>query len=307
VGIPVLREIGTALRNLNPNHVRDLADRDFTLGVLTADEAIWSSLVYCLIPEGTSAAKAREAGRHILRLAAESDFSRCTVGLAEPGLPHPSHFYSFDSHRPAASFGPLFDDHEDLWIAMGRRFPGLRDMIADRIIAKVARENTLFTVATAVPNVVPSLFSAPWAAGEFASDTAFLTMNQVRMAFLLAAAADHEVGYSSQKTQIASIIAAAFGWRALARELVSKIPAGGGLVSKGLISWAGTFVVGKSLERFFRLGRGLTRQERRAHYAEAYERGRTVVEEIVRRVSRRTVSTPHGVPRSVESSVQSSL
>ena len=57
-----------------------------------------------------------------------------------------------------------------------------------------------------------------------------------------------------------------------ARELVSKIPAGGGLVSKGLISLAGTFVVGKGLDTFMRLGRGLTREEKQRMYDQAIER-----------------------------------
>jgi hypothetical protein len=289
VSLPILREIGVALRNLNPTDVRQSAGRDFTLGVLALDEAVWAGIVSYLIPQDTSQAKTHEAGRHIQRIAAESDFERCEAGLAEPGLPHPSHFYSFDYYNPSTSVDALLEDHEDLWLPLGRRFPGARDLVMEKIIWKISKENALFTVATAVPNIVPSLITLPWAAGEFASDTAFLTMNQVRMAFLIAAASDREIGYQSQKAQIGSIVAAAFGWRALARELVSKVPAGGGLVCKGLISFAGTYAVGKSLERLFRFGRGLTREERRQHYDKAYERGRAVVQEIVQRLTRRTV------------------
>jgi hypothetical protein len=287
VSLPILKEIGIAFRNLNPKDVRNLAERDFTLGVLAVDEAVWAEIVSFLIPEDTSPGKTQEAGRHILRMAAESDFGRCEAGLAEPGLPHPSHFYSFDGGNPSSSFDQLLEDHEDLWLPMGRRFPGMRDLVMEHIIWKISKENALFTVATAVPNIVPSVVSLPWAAGEFASDTAFLTMNQVRMAFLIAAASDRDIGYNSQKAQIGSIVAAAFGWRALARELVSKVPAGGGLVCKGMISFAGTYAVGKSLERLFRFGRGLTREERRQYYEEAYERGRAVVQQIVQRVTRR--------------------
>lgn len=296
MSLPILREIGVALRNLNPADVRRSADRDFTLGVLAIDEAIWARIISYLIPQETSPAKTREAGRHILRMAAEADFERCDAGLSESGLPHPSYFYPFDYYNPSASLNALLEDHEDLWLPMGRRFPGARDQVIEKIIWKISKENALFTVATAVPNIVPSWISVPWAAGEFASDTAFLTMNQVRMAFLIAAASDRDIGYQSQKAQIGSIIAAAFGWRALARELVSKVPAGGGLLCKGLISFAGTYTVGKSLERLFRFGRGMTRDERRVHYDQAYERGRAVVQEIVQRVTRRGVLTHTAVP-----------
>jgi uncharacterized protein (DUF697 family) len=107
-------------------------------------------------------------------------------------------------------------------------------------------------------------------------------MNQVRMAFLIAAASDGDIGYSQQKGQIGSIVAAAFGWRAVARELAGKIPLGGGLISKGLVSFAGTYAVGKGLERYFRIGRRLTRKEKREFYAEAFEKGRSAVEKMVR-------------------------
>jgi hypothetical protein len=72
-------------------------------------------------------------------------------------------------------------------------------------------------MATALPDIVPNLIELPWAATEFASDTAILTANQIKMAFLIAAASDRQVGYREQKKEIASVIGSAFGWRALAR------------------------------------------------------------------------------------------
>jgi len=53
-------------------------------------------------------------------------------------------------------------------------------------------------------------------------------MNQIRMTFMIGAASDHAIGYREQRSEIASIIASAFGWRALARELAGKVPFGGG-------------------------------------------------------------------------------
>ena len=122
----------------------------------------------------------------------------------------------------------------------GARYPALRQPVVERTIQTVAQENALFAVATALPDVLPSLMELPWAFGEFASDTAFLTGNQVRMAFQIAAAYGREAGFVNQKGAILSIVAGAFGWRALARELVGKIPLGGGLIPKGAIAYAGT-------------------------------------------------------------------
>ena len=145
-----------------------------------------------------------------------------------------------------------------------------------RPFTRSSKENALFSLMTAIPNVLPNAFELPWAVGEFASDTAVLTANQIRMAFFLAGASDREVGFKEQRSQIGSIIAGAWGWRAIARELIGKIPFGGGLIPKAAIAYAGTYVVGLSLERVYRIGYGLSREEREGAYAAAFEKGKEV-------------------------------
>ena len=135
-------------------------------------------------------------------------------------------------------------------------------------------------MATAIPDIIPFL-TLPWVAGEFASDTAFLTMNQVRMAFLIAAASERAIGYREQKREIASIVAGAFGFRAIARELVGKIPFGGGLIPKAVVAYAGTQVVGRSVERVYRSGSGFTERERRIEYTGAFEQGKQAVARLL--------------------------
>jgi hypothetical protein len=124
----------------------------------------------------------------------------------------------------------------------------------------------------------------PWAIAEFASDTAFLTANQLRMAFLIAAASDRSVGYREQKSEVATVVAGAFGWRAIARQLVGKIPFGGGLIAKAAVAYAGPRVVGLSLERLYSIGYTYSRDEREAMYADALERGRKVAVHLLERL-----------------------
>jgi hypothetical protein len=161
-----------------------------------------------------------------------------------------------------------------------------RPEVSQRIIKKVAKENALFALATALPDIVPFL-SLPWAIGEFATDTALLTANQFRMAFLLAAANDREVGYSQQKAEVVSIMMGAFGWRALARELAGKIPMGGGLIPKAAIAYAGTRVVGLSLEHLYRIGHAYTREERRLAYEDSLARGKNFAAELLEGIRRK--------------------
>lgn len=281
MSIAVLKEIRGALRNLNPHDVRQLADRPFTIGLLASDEDGYRRMAHFLLPSWVSDEKAQRAGRHILPIRHVADFERCDFGLAELHLPHPAHFYPFDAKHPSGLSEAFLVQHEELWLPVARHFVVFRDHVVERLIRKVARENALFAIASALPNIVPSLVELPWAIGEFASDTAVLTMNQIRLAFLIAAASDAPVGYIDQRGQIASIVASAFGWRAIARELVSKIPFGCGLIPKGAIAFAGTYVVGLGLDRYLCLGRGLTAEEKREHYQQALNRGRELVQQIV--------------------------
>jgi hypothetical protein len=170
--------------------------------------------------------------------------------------------------------------HDEVELALGRTLPQFREPVARRIVQRVSKENALFALVTALPNMLPSFIELPWALGEFATDTAFLTMNQIRMALMMAALNDRETGYGEQKIQIATIVGGAFGWRALARELVGKIPLGGGLIPKAGIAFAGTWLVGMGLERVNRTGVLLTRQEKKQTFAEGFGRGTEVAREL---------------------------
>jgi hypothetical protein len=175
----------------------------------------------------------------------------------------------------------ILEKYEDLGVALAKNFPPFRRPFVNRVIKRTCRENTLFSLATALPDVIPTIIELPWAIAEFASDTAFLTMNQIRMAFLIAAASDREVGYTEQKSEIATVIGSAFGWRALARQVVGKIPFGGGLLGKAAVAYAGTKVLGLSLDRFYNIGYNYTREERDRLYAEAFRQGKEVAARIL--------------------------
>jgi hypothetical protein len=201
--------------------------------------------------------------------------------LYEEGLEVPEGACAFRRDDPRGAIAAILAGNPDAAVPLARHFPVFRRAVVERIIHAIARENALFAVATALPDVVPSLIELPWALGEWASDTAFLTANQLRMAFLIAAACGARAGFADQKGQILSIAAGAFGWRALARELAGKIPFGGGLVPKCAIAYAGTYVVGKALERWHRTEARLAREERRKLYETALERGRSVARDLV--------------------------
>jgi hypothetical protein len=272
MALAVLRQIKGALSSLNPGAVREDADRTVRICLITASPEALGRMETFFAPPHFSMERRAEAVRLLVRGPALG----CDLEVYDSALLRPSKGFALDLESPDDCIRRILKKREDLMLPLARHLYPFRKPAAHKIIRAVAKENAMFSLATALPDIVPSLASIPWAVGEFGSDTAFLTMNQIRMAFQLAAVSDRPIGYREQKSEVASIIAGAFGWRALARELVGKVPFGGGLIPKAGIAYAATFAVGLSLERLYRLGYGFTREERRAVYEEALEHGKQI-------------------------------
>src|SRR5207245_3664097 len=116
------------------------------------------------------------------------------IVLYEPGLACPQGAFSYHRGAPERTVAEILEEKGDQELALARQYPAFRGPVVEGIIHEVAKENALFAVATALPNIVPNLIELPWLFGEFASDTAFLTANQVRMAFQIAAACGKDAG-----------------------------------------------------------------------------------------------------------------
>jgi hypothetical protein len=276
----MLRQARAALSHLNPAEVRRDAARTVRVGLIAATGDRYAAMEEALVPADSSH-QDRVRGMSALFRGGDPDApAKVDLVLYDEGIPAPKGAYMLYAHDPAATLEAVLHDDAELALPLARQFPALRTHVVDRIVQTISRENAMFAFATALPDVVPSLVEIPWAFGEWATDTAFLTANQIRMAFLISAACGREAGFASQKVQILSIVGGAFGWRAIARELAGKIPLGGGLVAKGAIAYAGTFVVGKSLELLHRGEMQFGRQAKRSMYRDALERGRQIARSL---------------------------
>jgi hypothetical protein len=280
----VLKQARAAVGMLSPEQVLASATRRVRIALAAASPAVYEAMEEYLAPSWLPS-HPRMAARAMLYRAGEADAPEgCDLALCQDGIPCPPGAFVLRAENPEKTLAEAVRHQGDFGLPFARYFPVFRRPVTERIVCSIARENGLFTLATALPNVMPSLLELPWAMGEFASDTTFLTVNQVRMAFLIAAACGGEPGLARQRAEVAAIVAGAFGWRALARELAGKIPLGGGLIAKGAIAYAGTFVVGKGLALWHTSGRKQTRDERRRLYREGLEEGREVARAAVRKL-----------------------
>jgi hypothetical protein len=282
MSVRALTEIRKAVSNLNPKTIRELSDRDMNIALYAATPDDYQAIEEYLLA-GLSPARRQIGSRALHRGPNPTGGVHYDFAIYDESVLAPRRAFVFRRDRPESLVHEVLSEHDaDLGIALSRAFPPFRDQFVTDVIRRTCRENAFFSLATALPDIVPTIIELPWAVTEFASDTAVLTMNQIRMAFLIAAASDREVGYRQQKSEIASVIGSAFGWRALARQVVGKIPFGGGLLPKAGIAYAATKLVGLSLDRFYRLGYGYDRQQREELYTKAFEQGKSVAARILK-------------------------
>jgi uncharacterized protein (DUF697 family) len=272
-----LQTIKTSLKNLNPNEVRELAMRPVTIGIGSTSDPGCSAILRFL---GNT--------QGVFLVGAELGPKKFDIEIYEEGVPCSRKGYTFHPDHTEELATRIVAEHEEICLPLARTFPGFRHSVSQKYIKSVSKENATFSFMTALPDILPNLGELFWAVGEFASDTAFLTMNQLRMAFLLAAAHGREVGYREQKAEVASVIAGAFGWRALSRELIGKIPFGGGLIPKAAIAYAGTWVVGQSLDRLYTYGAAYNRGEQKNAYKEGLAMGKSVAQTLLQKIKRKS-------------------
>jgi hypothetical protein len=280
-----LKQIRAASSRLNPEELRREAMRPVAVGLVATGAHGYSELENFLVPPEIPQERRAHVLETVYRAGDRNAAAQVDLVLYEASLPSPRGAFRHWPEDPQQTVKEILDEHEEFSLPLARRFPAFRKTVVDRIVQVVARENALFAVTTALPNIVPNLLELPWALGEFASDTIFLTVNQIRMAFMIAAACGVDVGFGRQKLEIGAIAASAFGWRAIARELAGKIPLGGGLIPKGAIAYAGTYLIGKGLERLHHAGSPYTAEEREEVYRQAYQRGTAVAQSFSKEAS----------------------
>jgi hypothetical protein len=288
-----LEQVRTSISRLNPADIRAASERRVRILLQASSSAGYARIEDFLAPAKISRDKRMEVAQSLVRATDAGAEGRFQLVIFERGTPLPDGWeyqkdaFLFDPEHPDRLIHDLLEHRDELGLPLARLYPPMRDAVAKKTIHTVAKENALFSIMTALPNIIPSVAELPWVIGEFASDTAMLTGNQIRMAFLLAAASDRAVGFKEQRSEIGSIIAGAWGWRAAARQLISKVPFGGGIIPKAAIAYAGTYVVGLSLERVYRIGYGLSRAERSEAYEAALEKGKEVAAGLLDKVRRK--------------------
>lgn len=117
--------------------------------------------------------------------------------------------------------------------ALAARLPVLRGAVCDELIRSFSRRNAFISAAVFIPGV----------------DMPMLTLNQIRLVLRIALAHGEEVD-GQRSVELAGVVGAGFGLRALARTLLDVIPVAGWAV-KGGVAYTGTRAIGEAAVRYF--------------------------------------------------------
>jgi uncharacterized protein (DUF697 family) len=124
---------------------------------------------------------------------------------------------------------------EDYLIPLGRGYPLFRHAVCEELVKSNARQNALIG-ALPIPG----------------ADMPVMTANQGRMVLGIAAAHGEDLTMDRTR-ELAGVLAAGFGLRALGRQVLKLVPFGGWLAAAAL-GYAGTLAMGRATILYFERG-----------------------------------------------------
>lgn len=170
----------------------------------------------------------------------------------------------------------LPDNH----LSLARRFPLFRRPVAQKLINDTCLSNAAYALSTGIAEVVP-LLGIPLTI----TDIVVLTKAQAFLVYRLGLALGFSTQWQDYVTEFGSVIGGGFLWRQIARSLVGLIPVWG-IVPKVAVAYAGTYVVGNVILRWYLTGRHVTRKQIQELYRQAFDQGKIVAQNLLSRAPR---------------------
>lgn len=168
----------------------------------------------------------------------------------------------------------------DRHLALGRQFPLFRASIAQRLIQDTCFSNAAYSLSTGIAEIVPIL-DIPLNI----TDMVVLSKAQAFLVYKLGLIFGFSTRWQDYLAEFGSVLGGGFFWRQLARQLVGLIPIWG-IIPKVAVAYAGTYVAGNVVLRWFLTGRKVTNAQMRVLYKEAFARGKQLARQMVTKLPR---------------------
>jgi hypothetical protein len=167
-----------------------------------------------------------------------------------------NHLYIFSAGKESDVFERILAENEHLKHALCYNFPAFRSIVARETMIHVSMQNAAWAGGTSIPNIAPGIHSLVYAPVELASDFSVLTLNELRMTFILASLSGRKVNPFRLVPEILIMLGGAKGAQLLATQLLGKVPAGAGTLLKAGVAFAFTYAIGEAV--FVNMNYGIT-------------------------------------------------
>jgi len=162
-------------------------------------------------------------------------------------------------------FPHLIERCKGIEVAVGRRFPPLRETVAVKLTRGAASSALKVAVASAIVDHVPVLGLV---LGAVASAGDMVAITGIQIVLMMQIGATYGKDPDMQRIwELLPVVGGGFGWRALSRELAGFVPVAG-IAIKGAIAYAGTVVVGEGAAFYYEHGRHMTAPQAAQLYEE---------------------------------------
>jgi uncharacterized protein (DUF697 family) len=165
-------------------------------------------------------------------------------------------------------------------LALGRTYPLFRTFIATQLINDTSFSNAAYALSTGFAEIFPAL-GIPLNI----ADMIVLTKAQAFLVYRLGLALGYSTEWRDYVGEFGSVVGSGFVWRQLARQMVGFIPVWG-IVPKVGVAYAGTYVVGQTILRWYLTGKHLTPQQVRELYKQAFVKGKLVAQRALEKAPR---------------------
>ena len=171
----------------------------------------------------------------------------------------------------------LLPDH---LIPLARQFPLFRVPVSNHLINETCFSNAAYSLSTGLAGVVPALIVP-----MNLSDMVVLSKAQAFLVYKLGLSLGLSTEWRDYVAEFGSVVGSGFLWRQLARQLIGLIPVWG-IVPKVGVAYAGTYVVGHAVLKWYLTGKHLSPQQMRSFYLQAFDRGKQVGSKLLQRAPR---------------------
>jgi uncharacterized protein (DUF697 family) len=174
----------------------------------------------------------------------------------------------------------MLDLLPDKLIPLARQFPLFRVPVANHLIQETCFSNAAYSLSTGLAGVVPALIVP-----MNISDMVVLSKAQAFLVYKLGLALGLSTEWREYVAEFGSVVGSGFLWRQLARQLIGLIPVWG-IVPKVGVAYAGTFVVGHAVLKWYLTGRHISKQQMREFYLQAFSTGKQIGRKLLQRTPR---------------------